>query len=244
MQLDIAKENFLRDPLIGKVIVQLRPDVAPITVKNFVDLVAGHKYDNTPFHRVVKDFMVQGGDIVNADGTGSYTAAGGEGDAFDDEAFVLKHDMVGSISMANSGPNTNGSQFFITTRPAPHLDGSHVVFGRVVRGMEHVHDIENEVVDHNHRPIRRCYIQSASLWHAEHEAEAKDMLHALEEEEEGAAPPRLAAPPGMHVAHAELSLSSSSPSASSSSSPSSSPSSSQSASPSMGTPLMKTTRAN
>ena len=89
--------------------------------------------------------------------------AWGEGSTFADEAFVHAHDRPGLLSMANSGPNTNGSQFFITTAPAPHLDGKHVVFGRVVEGIEHIHDVEREVTDPNDRPIRRCYVMNCGV---------------------------------------------------------------------------------
>lgn len=161
--LDLAKQDFLKDPFTGRVVLQLRPDVAPRTCANFVQLCKDKKYVNTPFHRVINDFMLQGGDIVNQDGTGSYSIYGGEGSTFDDEPFVLKHDRAGILSMANSGPNTNGSQFFITTKSTPHLDGKHVVFGKVVNGMEFVHDIESEMTDTNNTPIRKCYIMNCGV---------------------------------------------------------------------------------
>ena len=161
--LDLAKQDFLKDPFTGRVVLQLRPDVAPRTCANFVQLCENKKYVNTPFHRVINDFMLQGGDIVHQDGTGSYSIYGGEGSTFDDEPFVLKHDHVGVLSMANSGPNTNGSQFFITTKPTPHLDGKHVVFGKVIKGIEFVHDIESEMTDTNNTPIRKCYIMNCGV---------------------------------------------------------------------------------
>lgn len=161
--LDLAKQDFLKDPFTGRVVLQLRPDVAPRTSANFVKLCEDKKYVNTPFHRVIKDFMLQGGDIVHQDGTGSYSIYGGEGSTFDDEPFMLKHDQAGVLSMANSGPNTNGSQFFITTTATPHLDGKHVVFGKVVQGIEFIHDIEREMTDSNNTPIRKCYIMNCGL---------------------------------------------------------------------------------
>lgn len=161
--MDVAKQDFLKDPFIGKIVIQLHPDVAPKTCMNFAQLCADKKYVNTPFHRVIKDFMLQGGDIVHQDGTGTYSIYGGEGTTFKDEAFVLKHDRAGALSMANSGPDTNGSQFFITTRATPHLDGKHVVFGHVVQGIEFVTDIEREMTDANDSPIRKCYIMNCGV---------------------------------------------------------------------------------
>lgn len=161
--LDVAKQDFLKDPFVGRVVIELYTQDAPHTVRNFVELCRDKKYVNTPFHRVIKDFMVQGGDIVNQDGTGTYSIYGGEGATFQDEPFVHAHTQPGLLSMANSGPHTNGCQFFITTAPAPHLDGKHVVFGRVVEGLEHVHDLEREVTDPNDRPIRKCYIMNCGV---------------------------------------------------------------------------------
>ena len=161
--LDIAKQDFLKDPFVGKVVIELYTRDVPRTAQNFAALCRDKKYVNTPFHRVIKDFMVQGGDIVNQDGTGSYSIYGGEGSTFADESFVHRHDRPGLLSMANSGPNTNGSQFFITMAPAPHLNDKHVVFGRVVEGLEHIRDLEREVTDPNDRPIRRCYIMNCGV---------------------------------------------------------------------------------
>jgi cyclophilin family peptidyl-prolyl cis-trans isomerase len=119
----------------GDIRVELYADKAPITVNNFVFLAREGYYDGVTFHRVIKGFMAQGGDPT---GSGS----GGPGYRFDDEIHpALKHDQPGILSMANAGPGTNGSQFFITYRDTPHLDGKHTVFGRVVEGMDVVEAI-------------------------------------------------------------------------------------------------------
>jgi cyclophilin family peptidyl-prolyl cis-trans isomerase len=115
----------------GDITVDLFAKNAPATVNNFVFLARDGFYNNTTFHRVIKGFMVQGGD---PEGTGR----GGPGYRFNDEksALALKHDSAGVLSMANAGPNTNGSQFFITYVPTPHLNGVHAVFGKVSKGMD------------------------------------------------------------------------------------------------------------
>jgi peptidyl-prolyl cis-trans isomerase B (cyclophilin B) len=114
----------------GEIRVVLHADKAPKTVKNFEQLAASGFYDGLIFHRVIPDFMVQGG---CPDGTGQ----GGPGYQFEDEFHAeLRHDGAGVLSMANSGPNTNGSQFFITHKATPWLDGKHSVFGRVIDGHE------------------------------------------------------------------------------------------------------------
>lgn len=114
----------------GEFVVQLYADVVPLTVENFVNLANAGFYNGTTFHRVIPGFMTQGGDPT---GTGS----GGPGYRFGDEFHKsLGHDSAGILSMANAGPNTNGSQFFITHGPTPHLDRVHSVFGKVVKGMD------------------------------------------------------------------------------------------------------------
>lgn len=138
------------DTDMGRVIMQLYADVTPKTAENFRALCTGEKgegtlgkplhYKNCGFHRVIKDFMIQGGDFTAGDGTGGESIYG---EKFADENFVIKHTKGGQLSMANAGPGTNGSQFFITSKDTPHLDGKHVVFGHVVEGMEVVWEIEN-----------------------------------------------------------------------------------------------------
>ena len=131
MTIDPAKQYFATFKTEkGDIRVQLFADKAPKTVNNFVFLARQRFYDNTTFHRVIAGFMAQGGDPT---GTGS----GGPGYKFADEFHPdLKHDSAGILSMANAGANTNGSQFFITYAPTPHLDGAHAVFGKVVSGMD------------------------------------------------------------------------------------------------------------
>lgn len=120
----------------GTIEVELTPDKTPVTVANFVNLAEHGFYNGISFHRVINDFMIQGGDPTG-------TGAGGPGYRFEDEFdSSLKHDGPGVLSMANAGPGTNGSQFFITHVPTPWLDGKHSVFGRVVKGQDVVNSIK------------------------------------------------------------------------------------------------------
>ncbi len=131
MQIDPVKNYTAHmDTDKGTMVINLFADKAPRTVNNFVFLAREGFYEGVIFHRVIADFMAQGGDPT---GRGS----GGPGYQFEDEVHPsLKHDKRGILSMANAGPNTNGSQFFITHRAAPHLDGKHSVFGQVVDGLD------------------------------------------------------------------------------------------------------------
>lgn len=124
------------DAKTGELTMGLFGSVVPKTVANFVELSSGehgYGYLNTTFHRIIDNFMIQGGDIEHQDGTGGYSIYGKN---FNDENFIIKHDRPGRVSMANAGPNTQGSQFFITTVVTSWLDGHYVVFGQLTNGFD------------------------------------------------------------------------------------------------------------
>ncbi|MDA0988996.1 MAG: peptidylprolyl isomerase [Chloroflexi bacterium] len=141
----------------GSIEIELFPKEAPKTVNNFVTLSKNGFYDEVIFHRVIPNFMIQGGDPT---GTGS----GGPGYTFEDEFHAaLKFDQPGLLAMANSGPNTNGSQFFITTVPTPHLNGAHTIFGRVLEGQDVVEAISRVPTSAGDRPVLDVKIQGIQI---------------------------------------------------------------------------------
>ena len=142
---------------LGSIEIELNKEKAPITVENFLNYVTTGAYDKTVFHRVKNGFMIQGGDPL---GQGT----GGPGYNFADEFHsALRHDKAGILSMANSGPNTNGSQFFITLAPTPHLNDRHSVFGGVVEGMDVISAIGNTPTGQNDRPTTDIVIQTIDI---------------------------------------------------------------------------------
>jgi peptidyl-prolyl cis-trans isomerase A (cyclophilin A) len=157
----------------GTFTVRLMPEHAPETVANFVELATGRRewrdprdrakkseplYDGTVFHRVIPDFMIQGGD---PEGTGR----GGPGYTFADECPPggPSFDRPGLVAMANAGPNTNGSQFFVTVAPTPHLTGKHTIFGEVVQGYDVVEAISNVPTDHADRPRQDVVLERVDI---------------------------------------------------------------------------------
>jgi len=155
-----SKQNVVVETTMGTFAFELYWDHAPITCKNFVELTRKGYYDGTIFHRIIKDFMIQAGDPTG-------TGRGGEsifGKHFQDEiSKELKHTGAGILSMANAGPNTNGSQFFITLAPCPWLDGKHTIFGRVHQGMQVIKRIGNVQTNQSDRPVADIKILKASV---------------------------------------------------------------------------------
>ncbi|KAJ4317738.1 Peptidyl-prolyl cis-trans isomerase-like 1 [Neodidymelliopsis sp. IMI 364377] len=148
------------DTTVGLITVELYDDHAPKTCKNFATLAQRNYFNDLIFHRIIPNFMIQGGDPTG-------TGRGGEsiyGEKFEDEISpALKHTGAGILSMANSGPNTNGSQFFITLAPTPWLDGKHTIFGRVKSGMQAVKKLGLVKTDREDKPVEEVKILKAYI---------------------------------------------------------------------------------
>ena len=147
--------NVIIETSAGRIHVKLYANRAPKTVENFIDLTKKGFYNGLHFHRVIKNFMLQGGCPNSKDPNNPRAGMGGPGWKIKCEFHPdLKHDKPGILSMANAGPNTGGSQFFLTTVKTPHLDNAHAVFGEVTKGMEIVRQIESTKTGANDRPVK------------------------------------------------------------------------------------------
>ena len=148
----------------GSIEIELFGDLAPKTVENFVSLAESDFYTGVRFHRVIKGFMIQGGDPLTKDEEQVDSwGTGGPGYQFEDEIHAQNNNLTGTISMANAGPNTNGSQFFINMADNSFLDSKHTVFGKVVAGTETVTFIENVETFPNDRPVEHVEIQKVEI---------------------------------------------------------------------------------
>ena len=190
VQLMPRKKGYVRlHTTLGDVNIELHCDLVPITCENFMALAAGGYYTNTVFHRSIKNFMVQGGDPTGTGKGGSSVF----GAAFEDEIALptLSHDGRGVVAMANSGRNSNGSQFYILYKSAPHLNGKHSVFGKVVGGFEVLSAMERVATDEEDRPVQQIKITGVTVFvnpyveMIEEEEERKRKRKKMEEEESG-----------------------------------------------------------
>lgn len=148
----------------GEIVLEFFSTDAPVTVENFIKLAKEGFYDGTKFHRIIKGFMIQGGDPLTKDNAlKDQWGTGGPGYKFDDEIHANNKNNIGTISMANAGPNTNGSQFFINVADNNPLDTKHTVFGKVTSGMDVVQAIENVATEGPDRPVEDVIIESITI---------------------------------------------------------------------------------
>ncbi len=162
--IDINSNTMILHTNKGKIVLELFRDNAPNTVENFEELSKAGFYDGTRFHRVVDGFMIQGGDPFSKDiSLQDRWGTGGPGYTFDDEIYPENNNARGTISMANAGPNTNGSQFFINTADNTFLNPKHTVFGRVVEGMDVVEAISKSDTDPADRPLQEVVIERVEV---------------------------------------------------------------------------------
>ncbi|WPH02437.1 peptidyl-prolyl cis-trans isomerase-like 1 [Acrodontium crateriforme] len=160
---DNIPDGVILHTTLGDMTIALFKTETPKTARNFATLASTGKYNNVIFHRIIPGFMIQGGDPTGT-GRGGTSIYGAK---FDDEFHPsLRHTGKGILSMANSGPGTNGSQFFVTLAPTPHLDGKHTVFGRVVQGMDVVDRLGAVGTDSGDRPLQEVKILTCEVFHA------------------------------------------------------------------------------
>lgn len=150
IEMTIIQSDYMFSEKKFTIEIELFNNIAPKTCKNFSELCRLNKYADCPFHRIINNFVIQGGDITNSDGSGGTSIYG---QYFEDENFQLKHDQPGLLSMANSGPNTNNSQFFFTLNEAKELDEKHVVFGKITKGYNEIKEMSSVSVDFNDTPL-------------------------------------------------------------------------------------------